>query len=574
MSGKESKADGILTRRGVYASMASIEEVTPADNTPHHSIIIRNTNMGSLWGSKNNDEEEHPLSRDAEPSFRQEAAPPHEADERTRLLQQNRDGYLSPDDPAVSPYNLWSVRFLRYFTVLFLAISFLWWVLLLVSIFVSPPGMHSRGSGFFDFSYTSLTVGNLLIVLLCFSTPSKAAQVACLVLSVLLLADTILIVSVPKLRLEEGWVGIASVVWALFISIWTVLTDRVVAWGKREEEERLTGRAEPRRTLREWCGVLTSTIVLIVLAIVVVLLSATLILRSRDSSLAAPGERYFVDAEKYQIHLFCEGNYTDSSGKKLPTVLFEAGEGPFEDGFMGVALSALKNGSISRYCYSDRPGIAWSDNAPSPFSASMASDVLSEALARAGEEGPWVLASAGVGSIYSRIFSARHGATQIKGLLLVDPLHEDLLYKLGTAHRGFALWLRGVFSPLGLDRNMGALFNGLTREDRVFGRSAYQGGKFIKAKLQESLVADSLTKNEVGSARSIQNRDVPLAVVSSGIETRKSDLWKSKQADLSTLTDNLVGWEVVNRAPHEVWRTLDGRDAIEAKLKDLVYGVW
>lgn len=58
--------------------------------------------MGSLWGSKNNDEEERPLSRDAEPSFRQEAAPPHEADERTRLLQQNRDGYLSPDDPAVS----------------------------------------------------------------------------------------------------------------------------------------------------------------------------------------------------------------------------------------------------------------------------------------------------------------------------------------------------------------------------------------------------------------------------------------------------------------------------------------
>lgn len=47
-----------------------------------------------------------------------------EPDERTSLLPQetptNRSGYLSPDDPAVSPYNLWSVRFMRYFTIAFL----------------------------------------------------------------------------------------------------------------------------------------------------------------------------------------------------------------------------------------------------------------------------------------------------------------------------------------------------------------------------------------------------------------------------------------------------------------------
>lgn len=63
-----------------------------------------------------------------------------EPDEHTRLLPQpsTRDGYLSPDDPAVSfgtqcfnitlltlspkvsPYNLWSVRFMRYFSILLL----------------------------------------------------------------------------------------------------------------------------------------------------------------------------------------------------------------------------------------------------------------------------------------------------------------------------------------------------------------------------------------------------------------------------------------------------------------------
>jgi pimeloyl-ACP methyl ester carboxylesterase len=459
---------------------------------------------------------------------------------------------------------------MRYFSVLFLAISFLWWVLLLVSIFVSPPGLHSRGSGFFDFSYTTLTTGILVITLLFFSAPSKAAQVSCLVISILLLVDMILIVAVPRIRVEEGWVGIASVVWALLISIWLIFTERTVAWGKREEEERLTGRSETRRTLGEWLSVLLSTVILILLGVVTLLLTATLILRARDSSLPAPGEKFYVDGDKYQLHVFCEGNETDSKGTKLPTVLFEAGESPFAGTLQSFASGALANGTISRYCYSDRPGFGWSDNAPSPFSAGMAADVLSEALAFAGESGPYVLVSAGVGSVYSRIFSSRKG-TSVKGLLLIDPLHEDLLYKLASPRRGFFLWAWGVISPLGLDRLSGALFRGRTREDRVYGKSARQGGKYIKAKLQESLVANSLTKNEVSSARNIQSAKTPLVVVSSGIEVQRSPEWEKKQRDLSHLTRNLLSWDVVNKAPHQVWDTLAGREVIEKRLGELVH---
>lgn len=381
----------------------------------------------------------------------------------------------------------------------------------------------------------------------------------------------IMILAVPRLRVEEGWVGIASVVWALLISVWVVITDRVVAYGKEEEEERLTGRAETRRTLREWVEILVSEIVLIAVGVAVLLLSATLILRSRDSSLAPPGERYYVDGDKYQIHLYCTGNETDKSDNKVPTVLFEAGERPFGTGLQTFADNAIANATISRYCYADRPGFGWSDNAPSPFSAGMAADVLSEALARAGEEGPWVLASAGVGSVYSRIFSARH-SNDVTGLLLIDPLHEDLLYRLASPHRGFLLWLRGILSPLGLDRLSGAIFRGRSREDRVYGWSAYQGGKFIKAKLQESLVADSLTRNELTISRAIQEDDTPLAIVSSGIELKRDSVWEEKQRDLSHLTRELVGWDIVNKAPHEVWETLEGREKIEKRLGELVKG--
>ena len=471
----------------------------------------------------------------------------------------------------MSPYNLWSVRALRYFSVVFLIVTFLWWVLLLVSIFVSPPAMHSRGSGFFDFSYTSLALGNLLVAILFFSTPSQAARVSCLIIAVLLLVDMILIVSVGRLRSEEGWVGIASVVWATLVSIWTVFTDRVVAWGKREEEERLTGREETRRTLREWCSVLTSSVVLILLIIVVILLTAVLSLRARDASLHAPGERYFVDGDKYKVHLSCHGNLTDANGQKNPTVFFEGGEDPVEHGLVPFAADALKNGTIDRYCYWDRPGLAWSDNAPSPHSAGMSADALSEALARAGEQGPWILVSAGVGGIYSRIFASRHGR-DVKGLFLIDSLHEDLLYRIASPGRGFVLWARGIISPLGFDRLAGALFKGRTREDRVYGRSASQGGKYLKAALQETLVANSLSKSEVAAARTIQSEKTPLVVVSSGIRIRTDSEWERKQRDLTHITNNLLAWDIVNKAPHEVWLTLEGRAIMEKRLGELVRG--
>jgi len=457
-------------------------------------------------------------------------------------------------------------------TVLFLIITFLWWVILLVSIFVSPPMMHTRGSGYFDFAYTTLTAGNLLIAILFFSSPSKAMQISGLIVAVFLTMDMIIILAVQRVRVEEGWIGIASVIWATVIAIYNVVADRIVAWGKKEEEERLTGRQETRRTLREWCAVLTSSIIMILLVAVVLLLTATLILRSRDASLAPPGERYYVDGEKYQVHLACVGAVTkDPDGNPNPTVMLEAGEVPVEDTFEDWIYDAYQNGTIDRYCYWDRPGYGWSDNAPSPHSAGMSADALSEALARAGEQGPWILVSAGVGGIYSRIFASRH-VRDIKGIFLIDAFHEDLLYRLASPGRGFMLWAHGVISPLGLDRLPAALFKGRNREDRVYGRSAYQGGKYLKAKLQESLVANSLTKNEVSSARNIQSPDTPLVVVSSGIKVRKDSEWEKKQEDLTKLTDKLVAWDVVNGAPHEVWDTLEGRQILEKRLGELVKG--
>lgn len=389
------------------------------------------------------------------------------------------------------------------------------------------------------------------------------------VLSVFLLINLIIIVSVPRIRAEEGPPGIASVVWATIITAFCVLTDRVVAWGKREEEERLTGRPETRRTLREWLAVLAATTVLAIYIVITVLMTATLILRARDASLEMDGQRYFVDGDKYEVHLACVGEAESHNGTHTPTVLLEAAEVPLEFDFEHWAYAAYQNGTISRYCYWDRPGYGWSDNAPSPHSAGMSADNLAEALAVAGEQGPWILVSAGYGSIVSRIFSARHGR-DVVGMMLIDPLHEDLLHRLASPGRGFLLWAWGIISPLGIDRVSGALFRGRTREDRVYGKDATQGGKFIKAALQENLVADSLSKNEVSSARTIQSPKTPLVVVSSGVSVRRDEEWSRKQEDLTKLTDNLISWDVINKAPHHVWDTYEGRKVMEKRLGQLV----
>ena len=378
----------------------------------------------------------------------------------------------------------------------------------------------------------------------------------------------ILLLAVQQTRYEEGWVGTTSAIWALLMSFWTLLTDRMVKWGKAEEEERLTGRAETRRTLFEWSEVMLSTIGYALLTTALVLITLNIIVRALDASYAAPGKMYWVDGDKYRIHVYCHGNKTDSKGDKLPTVFFEGGERPVER-LWEFADNAIKNGSISRYCFADRPGYGWSDTAPSPLSAGFATDVLSEALVKAGETGPWVLASAGIGSIYSRVFSSRHGHA-VKGLILIDPLHEDLLGEVAAPGRGFLLWLRGVISPLGLDRLPGAIFRGRNSKDRTYGCSAQQGGKFIFAQLQESLVAGSFTKRDVETGREIQRKDTPLVVISSGKHVKSSGKWEKKQRDLTKLTENLKSWDIVNGAPHEVWNTLEGREKIEKRLRQLV----
>ncbi|KAL5611836.1 hypothetical protein BROUX41_000590 [Berkeleyomyces rouxiae] len=524
------------------------------------------------------------------------------ANERTRLLPPTaRDAaqseaqprWLSPDDPAVTPYNLWSVRILRLLTMTVAAVTSVWFFVLLVSMFATPPAMNVRGSVFYSLFYTILSLVMLTTVLLFFDAPAKSSRILSVVIAVVLVLDTVLVLAVEKTRIEEGWVGVASALWALLVSLWIILVDITVKWGKAEEEERLTGRAENRRTALEWLQVVLSNITLTCVLVVLVSGTLNLVLQSFDAALGPPGKQVWVDGGKYRIHVYCADSTTlgpdyPASGPSLwappstlsirkhrpaeqPTLLIIGGEKTAEDGMWQVAQHALHNGSIDRYCLIDRPGYAWSDAAPSPLSASMAVASMMEALSLAGEHGPWVVAGAGTGSLYARIFAQQQGHETVKGLLLIDAVHEQQLSQLGSAGRGFGLFLRGLMSPLGVVRVPGAVMRGRTRADRVWGRTAGQSGKTAFAMLQENVVARTLTQREVLATRALLREwDMRLGVVSSGEMVRREPRWETWQRDLATLTRNLVGWETVKGAPHEVWRTEKGRWALEDMMRRMV----
>ena len=100
---------------------------------------------------------------------------------------------------------------MRGFSVFFTILAFLWWTALLVSNFVTPPGLHIRGSGFYAFSYASIALSTLIFTLVFFGAPSSGVRFLCVFMVVMLLVDGIMLLAIEKNRIEEGWVGITSV---------------------------------------------------------------------------------------------------------------------------------------------------------------------------------------------------------------------------------------------------------------------------------------------------------------------------------------------------------------------------
>jgi pimeloyl-ACP methyl ester carboxylesterase len=152
--------------------------------------------------------------------------------------------------------------------------------------------------------------------------------------------------------------------------------------------------------------------------IIAVSLSAYSLFAATSSAPEPPGK--LVDLGGHRLHVNC-------TGKGSPTVVFENGLGDYS---IDWALVQPHVASFTRVCTYDRGGYAWSDPGPKPRTFSQLNLELHDALAKLGEQGPFVLVGHSYGGPVVRNFATTY-PKDVVGLVFVDSAHEGLRVGIG-----------------------------------------------------------------------------------------------------------------------------------------------
>jgi pimeloyl-ACP methyl ester carboxylesterase len=158
--------------------------------------------------------------------------------------------------------------------------------------------------------------------------------------------------------------------------------------------------------------------------IVVALLTAFFIAYARREPKIV--ERFIdVDAGGHRLHMCVVGN----SG---PVVVLESGL----PGGLGYQDVRREVGKFARAVAYDRAGMGTSDPGPQPRDAKHVVEELRTALRNAGLAPPYVLVGQSMGGAYIRVFAADH-PDEVRGMVLVDPIHADVIEPFDDAKRWF-----------------------------------------------------------------------------------------------------------------------------------------
>jgi pimeloyl-ACP methyl ester carboxylesterase len=128
---------------------------------------------------------------------------------------------------------------------------------------------------------------------------------------------------------------------------------------------------------------------------------------------ARPGRLVTLDDGR-TLNLRCRGRGT-------PTVLLEAGWGAASQAWEKVQPALSRT---TRVCAYDRAGYGFSAPGPLPRDGATIVRDLGQALAKAGERGPYVVVGHSAGALYGRLFAAR-APKEVAGLVLLDPTVEQ-----------------------------------------------------------------------------------------------------------------------------------------------------
>lgn len=487
-----------------------------------------------------------------------------------------RGQLLSPDDPIVSPMNLYSIKVIKLIIWVMWVINCICFFILILSDFISIPGMNNRGRSFLEVDLVVICAFSNLLTLWCFVYPAYYERILGYVSAALFAIDFIVIVSVTYLRHQFGWIGNLLVFWTIATLLLNCYADYNVEKGKRYQEIKYTGRPETRKTFVEAFVISVKIVIKFILLVAIWNISLTLWLMAFDTHLKPPGEMVPVNNDQFKIHLSCNGDMTNGT---QPIVLVEGGQKVSSEEFETWIEELFHLNKIERYCIYDRPGYAFSDSAPSPISISIITDYLNEALLKKEIVGPFTLVGFDNGGLYSRVFASKN-PSKIDSIMLVDSWHEDLLklrpfprpetykfpeFDLMTTFVGFKLWFKGIISPLGLVTNIHWFLHPryYSSKSRVYGQDMIYQSQYLRSRLQEQITSLVLSYNEVAGS---DISEIPLYVISSDYLIKKSKNWGNWQRQLTKLSKFSQEWTIIEDSEHNIWESVKGKKSLQDAL--------
>lgn len=132
-----------------------------------------------------------------------------------------------------------------------------------------------------------------------------------------------------------------------------------------------------------------------------------------------------IDVGGRKMNLYC-------SGQGATTVIFDAPSGDAGWNWFKVQPAVAAH---TRACVFDRAGLGFSDPARRPNTSENVADDLHKTLAGAGIKPPYLLVGNSLGGANVQVFAYRYPA-EVKGLVLVEPQHEDETRRLDKASQG------------------------------------------------------------------------------------------------------------------------------------------
>jgi pimeloyl-ACP methyl ester carboxylesterase len=153
-------------------------------------------------------------------------------------------------------------------------------------------------------------------------------------------------------------------------------------------------------------------------------------LLAAPAALPAAGEVFakphqLVDIGGRKMNLYC-------SGQGATTVVFDAPSGEAGWNWFKVQPAVAKH---ARACVFDRAGFGFSDPAKRPNTSENVAEDLHKLLAGAGIKPPYVMVGNSLGGANVQVYAYRYSA-EVKGLVLVEPAHEDGDERLDKASGG------------------------------------------------------------------------------------------------------------------------------------------